>query len=257
MRDFKIRLIVRDTKNLGIDPQEFKLQLQRSIDAIMHAANVSAKVGIKLDENQDVNGLIKSIRDVNTSLATLGAPLQNAGLKITPPFTEAITQAEKLSAVLNNLLGPAFMGVFESIFTGGQNILKSFGEAIKQVVAKLAAAAVTAAIFAGIIALATGGTANAVKFGSQFKGLFGALSGLGGLLNPTKNAEGGITTRAHFGIVGEAGPEAIIPLSQMPGIVRSMGGGGSQIFIPDITIKGSDLRVVFRREENRWGGSFS
>jgi len=37
-------------------------------------------------------------------------------------------------------------------------------------------------------------------------------------------AEGGITTGATFAMIGEAGPEAIIPLAQLPQIMQSFGG---------------------------------
>jgi len=42
-------------------------------------------------------------------------------------------------------------------------------------------------------------------------------------LNITKWATGGIVTSPTLGIAGEAGPEAIIPLSKL----GSMGGGGT------------------------------
>jgi hypothetical protein len=48
------------------------------------------------------------------------------------------------------------------------------------------------------------------------KGIVGSYTGYGGLndvVNIPRHAEGGIVTRAQLGILGERGPEAIIPLS--------------------------------------------
>jgi len=46
--------------------------------------------------------------------------------------------------------------------------------------------------------------------------------GLGNLTTP-KLAEGGITTDATLAMIGEAGPEAIIPLDQLPSLMANMG----------------------------------
>lgn len=58
---------------------------------------------------------------------------------------------------------------------------------------------------------------------------FQALRGdLAKILSPRRFAEGGIVNRATFGIVGEAGPEAIIPLRQLPQINIDNGGIGNE-----------------------------
>lgn len=52
-------------------------------------------------------------------------------------------------------------------------------------------------------------------------GAGGVLGFVGSLFGIAAHAEGGIVTRPHIGLVGEKGPEAIIPLDRM----RSLGGG--------------------------------
>ena len=52
-----------------------------------------------------------------------------------------------------------------------------------------------------------------------------------------KFADGGIVTRPTLGLVGEAGPEAIIPLSQ----ARSMGGSVNVSIVVNGDVTGEDL----------------
>lgn len=57
------------------------------------------------------------------------------------------------------------------------------------------------------------------------------LSGLG---NVPQGATGGIVTQPTLALIGEAGPEAVVPLSQMPGasaLPSGMGGGGQTVNI--------------------------
>jgi soluble cytochrome b562 len=59
-------------------------------------------------------------------------------------------------------------------------------------------------------------------------GQFSGSSGSGGGNKSGKvgvAADGGVVTRATLAMIGEAGPEAVVPLSQMPG-ARALGGGG-------------------------------
>jgi phage-related protein len=70
------------------------------------------------------------------------------------------------------------------------------------------------------------------------RALFGSIdSGGTGTVPPAlrpraKGASGGIVTQPTFALIGEAGPEAVIPLNQMPGAYPLRGGrGGSVITI--------------------------
>lgn len=81
----------------------------------------------------------------------------------------------------------------------------------------------------------------AERAGSELSGLFsggggGPLSFLGDLfgggdsdfVGPPKMAEGGLVTRPMHAIIGEAGPELVVPLDKFndPKFARRMGGGG-------------------------------
>ncbi len=58
-------------------------------------------------------------------------------------------------------------------------------------------------------------------------------------------ATGGIITSPTVGLVGEAGPEAIFPLSKINDFVQSTQGAGG--YIPDVKLKGADMIIAFKR----------
>lgn len=71
-----------------------------------------------------------------------------------------------------------------------------------------------------------------------------------------EGATGGIVNRPTVALIGEAGPEAVIPLSRMPGNqpLPAMGfGGGGSITIP-LVVDGRVLAEVTASELNRPGG---
>ena len=58
----------------------------------------------------------------------------------------------------------------------------------------------------------------------------------------TAFAEGGIVTGPTLGLVGEAGPEAIIPLDRLDGMMRSQKG--------EFVLRGQDLVVAMERAQD-------
>ena len=92
-----------------------------------------------------------------------------------------------------------------------------------------------------IIAAATGGgnVGFAATFGTQFKGIFGQLAGF-------KFADGGIVTGPTRALIGEAGPEAVIPLSKLDNIV----GGNQNIFVTGI-LSGENIYLQQQRTSAR------
>lgn len=208
-----------------------------------------AKVGlIGTSFSKGFSGMAEVTDKVNTALATLGRPLEGAGATtITRFFDVALDRAEKLAGFVADTLGPAFASVFDTIVSGGGNALQAFGNALKQIISKLVAAAITAAIFAAIVSAFPGGAA----FGKGFLNAFKVLSGL-------PFAEGGIVTRPMNAIIGERGPEAVIPLRDLNKVLGSIGGAGSrEVFIAENRIDGNDIVTIYRRASNRYGGTFT
>ena len=174
------------------------------------------------------NGVLKQIED-----------LQAAGQKVAETFN-------KIGESISGTLGPAFTQLFDDILSGSQTAFQAFGQAIAGIIKKLIAAAVTAAILAVIIGAATGGMnfgagagAQTANFTAGFKALFGQLSGL-------KFADGGIVSGPTRALIGEAGPEAVIPLHKLD----SMIGGNQNIFVTGV-LSGENIYLQQQRTSAR------
>lgn len=142
---------------------------------------------------------------------------------------------------LTKTIGGGLMQAFQSTLNGSQSFLQSFGNFLEQLIEKIIAAAAAAAILAGLLALT--GFTEVASFGS----LFGQLSGLGGLVSGGASsgglhlASGGITTGPTRALIGESGPEAVIPLSHLPSMIGSNNQNGKNNLVATIT--GSDLQL--------------
>jgi len=165
---------------------------------------------------------------------------------------EITTQRVQGIKQLYNDLGSAFAGAFTDAVTG----VHSFRDALKQLMKDLLAILAKKFIFDKIVGFLAGNANGSGKFGTQ--GLFGKLLGYGATavsaVNPaagaalsvgsavagaTKFAKGGIVNSPHIfpfasgvGLMGEAGPESIMPLRRLPNGdlgVQAMGGGGGAV----------------------------
>lgn len=240
--------------NFDITTKEIKppkvTDWKRAIEAITNVGKFGPEI---LDPTVEKLGLFgDKIKIVNTSLATLQIPLK-AGAS-TLFFDEAMHKAETLATYISSTLQPVFSAVFETIASGGQSALQALGNALKAIIVRLAAAAATALIFATIMALATGGTSAAISkaVGTNFKALFGQLSGF-------QFAEGGIAMKPTFGMFGERGPEAVIPLRDLNRVLGSIGGGFANninVVVHGI-LRGPDIYLSGQKAKNQFGGTFS
>lgn len=136
-----------------------------------------------------------------------------------------LQEAVKMSAGAVEILSGAFTSMFEAIFSGSKNAFQAFAQAIRNIIIKLAAAAITAAIFAAIISAVT-----KTPFKTNFQNI-------GGQLGLPKFAEGGIVSKPTLGLFGESGPEAVVPLDKAGG----MFGGGPMHITGEFKIRGKDL----------------
>jgi hypothetical protein len=217
-----------------------------------------AKVGILGGTfSKGVSGMADVAGKINTSLLNAFLPLQGS---IKAPAVDELAlklqilsdKAEALAGNLTAMLGPAFQDLFATIISGGKNALANFGEAIKQIITKLISAAITAALFAAIVSVAfPGASAGGANFGKNFSSIFAAMGGI------PKHAEGGIATKRHLGIVGEAGPEAIIPLNKLPGLIAQMQPVSASNLNIVGQISGTDIVLVNKRSGGQYGNTLS
>lgn len=66
-------------------------------------------------------------------------------------------------------------------------------------------------------------------------------------------AAGGVVTGPTVAMIGEAGPEAVIPLSQLPSMVPQTGTGSTTVVVP-LVVDGRVLAEITASELNRPGG---
>jgi hypothetical protein len=127
-----------------------------------------------------------------------------------------------------NGLGAGIADLGGRLVEFGRTIVNRIVDGIRSVAGNIGSAVLGAIPGAGTIGKAAGFIGNVLPF-----------------------ADGGIVTAPTLGLVGEAGPEAIIPLNQLPGMMA--GGGGQPI---NIYVTSADPQAVIAaiRTYNRTNG---
>ena len=153
---------------------------------------------------------------------------------------------EQFAGTISNTLTNAFMGLFDAMERGA-NIGEALGEMFKNLAKQIAASVIQALIFKAIMNAISGGASGAVGGGSGISSFFN-------LLAPTEFASGGIVSSPTLGLVGEAGTEAIMPLSKLSnflntsfnaGAMSSGGTGNGSQFV----LRGQDLLLSINRAQ--------
>ena len=138
-------------------------------------------------------------------------------------------------------VGDAFSNAFLQI-SNGKSVFKAIGDEIKKMIADLIAAQVRLFVIKTIMSIINPGAA----IGNIVGGVIGGIPA---------HAEGGVTTGPSIGMIGEAGPEAILPLDRFKGFVdqaakigaMSIGGGGQSTSGGEFTLRGQDLVLAMQR----------
>ena len=161
--------------------------------------------------------------------------LQNLGI-------ETDTLDEKVKTLKDTFLELAeAMG--QSLRMGAENF-KEFGKSVKNEIRN---------VIKGLIAQGiAGAVANAIKSSPPW--LIPIVAGMAsGLANTAFNAlvpefaEGGIVTQPTMGLIGEAGPEAIFPLSKLDSFMK--GGSGGPVQVQGV-LTGTDIMLSNSRTSN-------
>lgn len=169
---------------------------------------------------------------------------------------------EKMRDVVISILG-VIRATFSTIFGTIFNIVADVFRRIKDTV-KSAFQTVVNGIISAINAV-IGAINGAIR---AFNLLPGPDIGQIGRISPVALAEGGIVTGPTFALIGEAGPEAVVPLSgqYMPDFLKSDGGGGGGSTTIQIQVDaglvsspdqvGQQIIEAIRRAERRSGQVF-
>jgi len=181
--------------------------------------------------------LVKWIIDVTPEVIKA---LVLLGANITKWFvTDAIPAVARLAVQLGrgivNGIGEGLSQLFSKLVEFGQSIVRRIVDGIKSVASEIGSSILGAIPGAGAIAGAAGRVGGAI--GSAVSRYY-------------QFAEGGIVTAPTMGLVGEAGPEAIIPLDRFREFQR---GGRGDI---NITVTSADPQAIVEaiRSYNRTQG---
>ena len=146
---------------------------------------------------------------------------------------EKMVMAAKITT---SLLAPAFDALFASIIDGSGNAFQAFGNALNQAIKQIGVAVLKAIVLGAVLAAITG---KPFSIGTI------VTTAIKGFAGGVQNFRGGVA------LVGEQGPE-LVTLPRGSNVIpnnKLMGAGGinTQVFIPDVIIRGSDLLLTFNR----------
>ena len=153
---------------------------------------------------------------------------------------------ESFAKQLSGSVVNALQGVYDAM-QKGDSFGKAFLDMLAKITEQLVAMVIQTLIFRAIMAALTGGGSEVGIAASNVAGSAGRI-----LMIP-KYAEGGIVNKPHIGMVGEAGPEAIIPLNKLSGFLNTtfnagaMSGGGGMSNGGSFVLKGNDLVLALQR----------
>jgi hypothetical protein len=230
-----------DTEKLAVASKVLNLELEKQTQNFDVLGRVIFKSAEALSAFREEQAKIAARENQAALLAAgqaaFGGPqaiTRGADSGLAQRIKEAKEQSDALRDSLletNQLLSEGLLQGFTTVFAAisqGESPIKGLTNAVKQLVVQFAAAAAAAAL----LNLLTGGTAG------TFKGIFGAITGI-------KFASGGVATRPTLGVFGEAGPEAVIPLSQLANIIGNAGGGGATTVTG--SIRGNEIYLTNQR----------
>ena len=169
----------------------------------------------------------------------------NKDLKQQSDVVDSLTKSyENFANMLSNNVTNGLMNVWGAL-EEGTNVSEAIGQMFVNIAKSIAAAVIQATIFSALL--------NAFpelkflfKAGGMLQGAFG-YSGA--------RATGGITNGPSMALVGEAGPEAIIPLSKLSGMLNTtfnagaMNGGGG-MGGGSFVLRGNDLVLALQRSNS-------
>ena len=242
----------------GLEKQEKNLKdSTKEIDANKKAVdkltNSIQNLSIETDKGVNIK-VTKTFEEIEAALDALDLKeigeeeeLEKLSLdteKIASQFLnlESITEGMNQTFVqFGNLIEGAFSQALQSSDGFFKSFVEGSKQAMKSLLAQLAATLALNALLGGF------GFGKALGF-KDIGGLGGIGKVFGGLLGKgiSTNANGGLIQKPHFGLIGEAGPEVVMPLNQF--LNRTENGNGSiEVFG---SISGQDILLSSTRARN-------
>ena len=151
---------------------------------------------------------------------------------------------ENFANMLSGSVTNGIMSIFDAM-QQGESPLEAVAQMFMNIAKSIAAAVIQAAIFEAILSAFP-----------ELKAIFAASGALQSAFGGKKLASGGITNGASIAMIGEAGPEAVLPLSKLNTFMQTSfnagamsgggnGGGNGGQFV----LRGQDLLVAINRTQ--------
>lgn len=259
----KIALAEQEGVKKGLDPALVRTQvdlMNKEFDRLLNP-DLHAKINVNLAETgPGENAELKKFADNEGKQLTdylKKLPPLKPHIKVEPDLTldrKLLDEFNKelstsVSSGLENLgssIGTALGKGQNAITAAAHSILGSLGDLIE----KLGKSLIT-------YGLVKTGLDQVLKEGFGLPGAAAIAIGvgavaLGALVKAESSnfhafAEGGVVTGPTYGLIGEAGPEAIFPLSKLNQFVKGVQSGGSDGFVASTKISGNDLNILIAR----------
>lgn len=248
--------LIEKFKGATKETKKFKNMVSTTGDIMKTSPLFNVDNYAKVEEKvEDLTKKFKKFKEVAKIEPIAAGPVQATGgqTSAAPQFAtdgSFFKQMEENIVIMDNMntlseemtqnfesFGGAIQQAFATALSSQEPFFKVFIEnakrALTQIAAQIAAMAVLNALLGGSPLGGLLGFKNIEGF-SGIPKLFSGLLGKG----ISKNANGGLIQQPHFGLIGEAGPEVVMPLDRFMNTVGGNGGGAVEVFG---TISGSDI----------------
>ena len=245
----KLKKIVSPVKLIsdGVYDQSLETQAREQLSKTPFVSKIPEAANIG-------NGTLFGMFDekMNGKINTTKNELSNFLKDVKDGFKQANSEANQFASQMASGVTNSLQSAFDALMKG-ENVFEALSNSVLQFAADLGFAIIRAQLLAYIQAgIATSGTgvAGAAAGGGGFLNILMNLLGLG----VTKNANGGVTNGPSLGLIGEAGPEAIMPLSKLSSFLNTsfnagaMSSGNSSNG-GQFILRGQDLLLAVNRSQ--------
>lgn len=168
--------------------------------------------------------LIENIKKYSEAYRVLGADMQDVDI-----WTLKLTESQQIAKAGWMMFGDVLTSSLDSALSSQENFFDAFVKNIKRAIQSLLVQLAVMTLIAAIMPASLGGIGKAA-FSSK-----NILGNLGTIMNIPAMADGGVVMGPQMALIGEAGPEAVIPLDQLKNF-----GGAQQVEVVG-KISGTDI----------------
>lgn len=250
----KIAKALRDGVKNGLSSDIVNQQvaaLQAELDKIGTAKTVHIKTILVPVVEPDSNVVKEFEKGIGTAIPTIKWNVKiQAIVDYVKEFDQIKAQLTKrVKSLQDDLLSGIGQGIGNALAGKGNpfdSFLKILGSGLESIGKYVLSTIPLIAILQK--ALQNLGTINPVVLAVAGIGLVAIGAAIKSNVKATAFADGGVVTGPTYGLIGEAGPEAIFPLSKIGDFMKNIPGRSGDVNVSgDFRIQGNDLRLVLAR----------